>query len=172
LGGNRKNQTFNIFLVWGLTGLWHGASWNFVLWGLYFGLILWLEKTYLLKKLETVPVAVAHAYALLLVYFGWAIFYFTDHVQLQQSLQTLFAINETPLSNFELSHAFWNNIYWLMLAIICCTPIYAQIHRFIEPKMNPSTYRLTVVVQSFFFLLISVVLLVGKTYNPFIYFRF
>ena len=172
LGGNRKNQTFNIFLVWGLTGLWHGASWNFVIWGLYFGLILWLEKIYLLRKLETAPAWVAHGYALLLVYFGWAIFYFTDHGQLMQSLQTLFALNEAPFTDFELSHAFWNNIYWLMLAVVSCTPIYTYIHQRIEPKMAPAHYRLTVIFQSFFFLAVSVVLLVGKTYNPFIYFRF
>lgn len=172
LGGNRKNQTFNIMLVWGLTGLWHGASWNFVLWGLYFGVILLIEKSFLLERMSRLPVAVSHVYALLLIYFGWGIFYFTDLHQLMSSFLTMWGFNEAPLSNFELMAAVKANLFWFILALVCCTPIYGQVHQKLIQQLKPSTYRYTVIVQSFLFLAISVLLLVGKTYNPFIYFRF
>ena len=118
------------------------------------------------------PVAVSHVYALFLIYLGWGIFYFTDLHQLVLTFQTMWGLSEAPLSNFELTAAVKANLYWLVLALVCCTPIYGRVHQKLNQQLAPSTYRYTVIVQSLLFLVISVLLLVGKTYNPFIYFRF
>ena len=78
LGGNRRHQLRNMFIVWALTGLWHGASWNFVLWGLYYFVFLAIEKLFLGKFLEKLPAVVGHAYALFIIVVGWVFFYFDD----------------------------------------------------------------------------------------------
>ncbi len=77
MGGNRKKQWRNVLCVWFLIGMWHGASWNFIIWGLFFGVILVIEKLFILKRIKLLP-AVGHIYSLLMVYIGWGIFYFTD----------------------------------------------------------------------------------------------
>lgn len=93
LGGNRKGlarQILNIAVVWALTGLWHGASWNFVAWGMYFGVILILEKLWILKWLDKCPALVGHLYSLILIVLGWVIFALTDFGQMREYLQVMF----------------------------------------------------------------------------------
>ena len=87
LGGNRRHQLRNMFIVWALTGLWHGASWNFVLWGLYYFVFLAIEKLFLGKFLEKLPAVVGHAYALFIIVVGWVFFYFDDVSRLGQMLK-------------------------------------------------------------------------------------
>ena len=84
MGGNRRHQAFNILIVWMLTGFWHGASWNFLLWGLFYGLIVMLEKYTLLKVIKRISKVLLHVYSLLLVIIGWGIFYFEDFGQMKQ----------------------------------------------------------------------------------------
>jgi len=172
LGGNRQYQTRNIFIVWALTGLWHGASWNFVLWGLYFGTILWLEKLFILRWLGAVPAFAAHVYTLSLIVVGWAIFYFTDLYRLAQSFEVLFRIARVPVYDFEVVTAFSSNVLWLAFACVACTPVYTGLHARLEQHLRKGIYNMCLLGQSLAFLSISVILLVGKTYNPFIYFRF
>jgi alginate O-acetyltransferase complex protein AlgI len=172
LGGNRRHPVRNIFIVWGLTGLWHGASWNFVLWGLYFGLILWIEKHVLLRVLETLPNFMKHIYAIFFIVLGWAIFFFTDLSLLVSTLKVLFGLADVPFYSFELETAFWAHAYWLVFALLVCTPLYARAHAELKQRLKETTYQCAVIAQNLVFLGVSVVLLVGQAYNPFIYFRF
>ncbi len=172
LGGNRHHPVRNIFIVWGLTGIWHGASWNFVLWGLYFGVILWFEKTVGLRLLQRMHPLIQHAYAVFFIVLGWSIFYFTDLSRLGSTLQVMFGFTDVPLYDFELDVAIWANAFWLVFALVMCAPLYARAHTHLQHRLSAVAYQWTVVSQNLLFLGVSVVLLVGKTYNPFIYFRF
>jgi alginate O-acetyltransferase complex protein AlgI len=173
LGGNRKNAVRNILVVWAFTGLWHGASWNFVLWGLYFGILLLLEKYLLKNLLEKLFPPLQNLYAMFLVVLGWALFYFTDLNRLFSFLQILFGHGSNPMSSFEFESIAFDHAYWLMLALLLCTPVYSLVSRLLEKYAGrpANTFYLH---HAFDFLLfgVSVSLLVGSSYNPFIYFRF
>jgi alginate O-acetyltransferase complex protein AlgI len=175
LGGNKTNLYRNLFIVWFLTGLWHGASWNFILWGLYFGVLIGFERIYLNKQLQKLPVAISHAYLLLAAIFGWSIFYFTDLSRLFSFIGVM-----TGLSG----HAFWDvtlsiqlkaNLLWLMTAIIFCMPVTTFIKDRFEKYLTPQQRQMVpfaYVISNVIMLLTSVSFLVGKSYNPFLYFRF
>ena len=124
LGGNRHHQVRNILVVWGLTGLWHGANWNFIIWGFYFGLLLILEKFLLANILKVIPRAFRHLYAIFFIMLGWGIFYFTDMTQLSNFFSVLFNIAPHAAIDYELSSTVLANIYWLIFALILCTPVY------------------------------------------------
>lgn len=175
LGGNKRFFYRNLFIVWGLTGLWHGASWNFVLWGLYFGLLIALERIFLGKILEKIPAIFAHLYLIFAAILGWALFYFTDFHKLTHFLKILFGFMPNPFWNYELTFKLQENAIWFALALLLCTPIYTWIARWFALKMKyqPQLYT-WVIVHSFQFILLilSITMLVGRSYNPFIYFRF
>ena len=164
LGGNRKGaarQYFNILVVWATTGLWHGASWNFVLWGLYFALFLCIEKAFLLKKLEKSRV-LSHVYLLVLVLISWALFAITDFALLGQFFTRLFG-----------GYAGSDWIYYLrnygitfILGFLFSTPILRKV----RDKLGENHLLVTVFCAVVF--LMSVAYLVDSTYNPFLYFRF
>ncbi|MCI5508335.1 MAG: MBOAT family protein, partial [Bacteroidales bacterium] len=111
MGGNRRHQALNILAVWFLTGLWHGASWNFVLWGLYFGIIVTLEKYTLLRVVNRVPRVLLHLYSLLLVVVGWGIFYFEDFSRMGEFF-SVFTGHGAPFHDFTVESAFFSN-FWL-----------------------------------------------------------
>ena len=115
LGGNRKHQVFNIAVVWLLTGLWHGASWNFVLWGAYYGALLIIEKWFLLGILKKLPALFGHIYLIAVSLVGWALFYVTDMSRLKQLLSIMFGQGGAPLTDVTLSIVISNNIFWLGL---------------------------------------------------------
>jgi alginate O-acetyltransferase complex protein AlgI len=97
LGGNRRHQYVNLFVVWFLTGFWHGASWNFILWGIYWGVLIMLERLFLFKVLQRVPKVLARIYFLLIMLVGWVIFYFTDLGAMESYLRVLFGAAGQPL---------------------------------------------------------------------------
>ncbi|WP_448529602.1 MBOAT family O-acyltransferase [Raineya sp.] len=175
LGGNKRFFYRNLFIVWGLTGLWHGASWNFVLWGLYFGVLIALERLFLGKILEKIPAIFAHLYLIFVAILGWALFYFTDFHKLTHFLKILFGFMPNPFWNYELTFKLQENAFWFALALLLCTPIYTWVARWFALKMKyqPQLYT-WVIVHSFQFILLilSITMLVGRSYNPFIYFRF
>lgn len=171
MGGNRRNGTLNLFVVWFLTGLWHGASWNFILWGLYFGVLIWIERLFLLRWLEKLPAAVSHVYLVFVALFGWAIFYFTDLSRMTAFFGVLFG-GANEAIDVMVIEAVKGNIWWMILALVCCMPVYHVIVRWIETHIPQKINYWGVALGCVLIFGISIALLVGKTYNPFLYFRF
>jgi len=178
LGGNRKGKVrayFNLFVVWFLTGLWHGASWNFVLWGLYFGILILIERLFLKKIFKYLPAIFGHLYLLIAVVFGWALFYFENFEQLLAFLKIMVFACENDWWSFKLTFVLKEHLYWLILTVLLCLPIYPIFAKWLEGvvrlKAQP-IYWLIVIGIQVVFLFLSIALLVGDSYNPFIYYRF
>ncbi|MBR2027942.1 MAG: MBOAT family protein [Oscillospiraceae bacterium] len=164
LGGNRKGikrQIINMLVVWFLTGFWHGADWNFMLWGLYYFMLLTLEKVFLLKKLEKHPL-IARIYTILAFVIGWAIFYITDLGVLGRFISTLFSF--TPDARF--GYYFGSYIVSIAVGILCSTSLTTKFYN----KFKDNNYVMLPLL--FVIFILSVAYLVDSTYNPFIYFRF
>ena len=174
LGGNRKGfpkQIRNILIVWFLTGLWHGASWNFVIWGLFFGIILIIEKIVLLKLLEKIPKWIANIYTMFIVLISWVIFAFEDLTTVKNYLLTMFHFNETNIINAEGLYYLKNYFIIIVIGIILSTPLISKIFKKIEEKQsNIRSILITFVYIGI--LLLSTASLVSDSYNPFLYFRF
>ncbi len=185
LGGNRKGlarQILNMFIVWSLTGLWHGASANFILWGMYFFVFLVLEKVILLKLFDRIPKAagqiIRRAYTFIVVFFGWVLFRFSDFSMLGMCLRSMFGMNGNKFTNIETNTVIINNIFFVIVAITASMPLY----RYIVQKMRSSAasgrvcitycYNVLNIVLPVILLILSTIALVGNSYNPFIYFRF
>ena len=174
LGGNRCSKSrhiFNLLVVWGLTGFWHGASWNFVLWGLYFAVLLIAEKYFLLKFIEKWPSIIRHIYTLVLVIISWVIFYFEDMGELWGYLKGMFGMQGVPFVN---DNAIYHGLSYLVIFAIAAfgsAPIFKKL---IE-KTEESNKKWVFVLSTAFYLLMfiaCVAYLVNATYNPFLYFRF
>ena len=171
LGGNRKGkarQCLNIFIVWGLTGLWHGASWNFLLWGLYFGILLTVEKFGLLQLLKKAPRALAHIYTLFFVVLGWVIFDFTRLQDMGAYLSTMFTAENGLCSGDTLALLVTHLPLLALSAILSLSTARTAFDRLhkrrgwcaAEPILGAAAFALCVAS------------LVSSTYNPFLYFRF
>ncbi len=179
LGGNRNGtaKTYrNIFVVWLLTGLWHGASWNFVLWGLFFCLFLIAEKLGLLKLLNKIPAFFSHAYLLIVVFFGWILFRFSDFSFIPVVVKGLFGLNGNGLIDFETKTLFTGNVFFIIVAIISVTPLVTNIAKKLKSKTDNSVCAVICntmeVLTPLALLILSTVNLVGDSYNPFLYFQF
>lgn len=173
LGGNKKRVYLNLFIVWFLTGMWHGASWNFIFWGLYFFLFISLEKAFLLDFLKKLPRFFSHFYALLIIIPGWVIFYFTDTQILGAYFLKLFSFGAAPFWNAEVVNDITEKLFWLILAIALCMPVYHWVHRQVAERLRrPAWFEWAAVGANVLLIFLSVAQLVGKSYNPFIYFRF
>lgn len=173
LGGNRRGlarQALNLLIVWTLTGFWHGAGWNFVMWGLYYFAILFIEKLFLLKALDKLPRLFRHAYALLLIVIGWVIFASDDVSVMLPYLGSMFGANGA-LGGMD--------VYTLLtraaLMVICCvasTELPRRLFVTAAGKMNEKAVFTVKSVLTLALLALSVVFLIGDSYNPFLYFRF
>ena len=178
LGGNRRHQPLNIMIVWLLTGLWHGASWNYVLWGLYFGVIILTEKYTILKVQEKIPAAVLHIYSLFLIIFGWAIFYFEDLERLGQFVGALFGFADGGVWNLVVQNTLLENLFLLIAAAVCSLPfgsLLATIHRDAVAKSSAGAAAAVTAIKcaaAVALLAVSTLLLIGNTNNPFLYLRF
>lgn len=167
LGGNRvsKLKWFrNILIVWGLTGFWHGASWNFIIWGLYFGIILIIEKVLLKKYLDKFKI-LSRIYTLILVIISFVIFSIQNINELGIFLKSMFGLNNLPLANFETLYYLKSYLVLIILAFVFSYPIInlfreKKVFKFIEPFIY------------IILLIISTAYLVDSTFNPFLYFRF
>jgi alginate O-acetyltransferase complex protein AlgI len=175
LGGNRKRKYLNLAIVWFLTGLWHGASWNFVLWGCYFGVLIILENLFLGKVLEKIPRFLSVIYLLFAALIGWALFYFTDLNMLLTYLGAMFGAGDIKLIDELTKTTVLNNVFIIGIALIFCAPIVPKLKAFFEKRKSEtaqSFYTAAQAVAACAVLLLSSVLLVGDTNNPFLYFRF
>ncbi len=171
LGGNRKGlprQIFNLAVVWFLTGLWHGASWNFILWGLYFGVLLVIEKTFLLKLLKKAPAALAHIYSLILIVFGWVLFYFEDMGEMWAFISRMFGSDGFMMSS-NVSALVVSYIPLLIASAIASTPLLSSLYHKISSK--PVLY-IADNVGCILSLLLCTASLVSSAYNPFLYYKF
>ncbi|MDD3303804.1 MAG: MBOAT family protein [Clostridia bacterium] len=174
LGGNRKGlaiQIRNILVVWFLTGAWHGASWNFMLWGLYFGIILILEKLFLLKLLEKLPRIIRHIYSIFLILISWLIFAFEDLGKIGEYFKALFNFNFSVSYNTEGIYYLKNFALIIIIGIILSTPLITKLLRKMESKSKviPSVITTCLYIAIF---LCSTAYLVSDSFNPFLYFRF
>lgn len=171
LGGNRKGvkrQILNLLIVWGLTGLWHGAAYNFVLWGLYYGLLLIFEKFVLKKFLDRLPSFVQHIYTLFIIIIGWGLFYFTDVGQLGEFMADLFNFGN-GICGDQAFNLIMSNLPMLIIAAVASTPLAAMLYnRFEHTRFMwiPETLYCMGVLA------VSTASLVNQSYNPFLYFRF
>lgn len=173
LGGNRRGlarQALNLLIVWSLTGFWHGAGWNFVMWGLYYFVILFIEKLFLLKALDKLPKFFRHVYALLLIIIGWVIFASDDVSVLLPYLGSMFGANGAVGGM---------DVYTLLtkaaLLVICCiasTELPKKLFLSAAGAMNEKAAFTLKSVLTIALLALSMILLIGDSYNPFLYFRF
>lgn len=168
LGGNRGGKykhIRNILIVWMLTGIWHGASWNFALWGLYFGIILIVEKLFLLKTLEKLPSFISRTYTLLLVILSWAIFAFDSITEVLKYIKVLFGFGSVSLWNGDSLYYLYTNILLFIILIIGSTDLPKKFWAKINIRVLENIYLIII-------LILSVSYLVDQSYNPFLYFRF
>lgn len=171
LGGNRKGTArtiFNTSIVWLLTGLWHGAQWNFVAWGAYYGLLLIAEKFVFNKILDKIPLVIRHILTMLLVMVGWVFFRAENLSWAAQYLMSMFALNGNALANDQTWYYFSTNCFMLILMCASAFGIFNNM-----PKIKRPTVRLTLQAITYLAIFaVCIVFLVGGTYNPFLYFRF
>lgn len=179
LGGNRKGRLrtyLNLFVVWFLTGLWHGASWNFVLWGLYFFVFILLEKLFLMRVLAKDRI-ISHIYLIIIVYFGWILFRFDNTSDIFAVLKGMFGLNGNPFTNFETGTLVSSNVFIIAFCAIVSTPIVRKIgsmirYTYMDKKVVATVYAVGRIAIPLILLLLSTAALVGDSYNPFLYFQF
>ena len=175
LGGNRVSKgrhIFNILAVWALTGLWHGAAWNFVLWGVYYGLLLLLEKFVLSKYLEKLPSAVRWVYTMFLVIIGWVLFSQESLSEVGRALRNMFTPSTVPLiHSLGYDVSVFKAVIYIPLGIICSIPLAGARFKKLRRPENPVYMLCENAVYAALFAL-CMVYITASTYNPFIYFRF
>lgn len=177
MGGGRRHQIFNLFVVWFLTGMWHGASWNFILWGLYFGFFVTIEKFTLLRIRHNAIRPLMHVYSLIVIVLGWGLFYYVDLGQLQTFIPILFGKSAIS-GDLNVTNALTDKFWLWIVAILLCLPVRRWIEEGSVKILGKQSEVLavgqfalrTVIVLGV--LTLSVALLVGATNNPFLYTRF
>ena len=180
LGGSRNGMgktILNMFIVWLLTGLWHGASWNFVAWGLYFFIFLTMERLFLGKLLEKIPKIFGILYTWVVVYFGWILFRFKDFRLVWASLRGMVGAPHNYWTTTETNAAIFGKVLFLIVAIIACTPFANRFGRACreeayDNKKMAVAYSVWQIVMPVILLLLATMTLVGDSYNPFLYFQF
>lgn len=175
LGGSRVKafrHIINLLIVWMLTGLWHGASTNFILWGLYYFVFLIIEK-YLFKN-RTIPV-LGNIYALIVITLGWVLFRFDSFTSLRLALTGMFGQNGNAFIDMQTTTALKSNIFLLVYAVLACTPLFKKISELLSSDKNKFltiSGKVINLLLPAILLLLSTIALVGNSYNPFLYFRF
>ena len=162
-----------LFLVWFCTGMWHGASWNFIIWGLYFGLLIFVETLLGKKRLKKIPLAVKHIYTKLLIILGFGIFRFTDLSELGGFFRNIFFFSKAGFASQSFGTYFMNNIFLLIAGLICCFPIVPFVRQKIsgKPKLEIA-FGILWSVFAIGLLVLSTLLLVNATDHPFLYKQF
>lgn len=173
LGGSRngtRKLIRNILIVWILTGFWHGANWNFILWGLYFGILLIIEKIFLKKSLEKLPKIICHIYTMFFVIISWVIFAFEDILQVAQYLKVMFGIGTAQIINKEFMYLISTHCILIIVCMFSCTSIMKKVY--IKIRKNENKFIILENIGYMLMFFVSICFLIGSTYNPFLYFRF
>ncbi|WP_053955376.1 MBOAT family O-acyltransferase [Inediibacterium massiliense] len=174
LGGNRLSsikQYRNLLIVWFLTGLWHGANWNFILWGIYFGIFVTIEKLFLLKWLENRSAWIRHIYTMIVVMIGWVFFEFESMISAVDFIETMFGWNSSLWIDSKGIYDLYTNILLFVILFICSTPVPKNmIHKWRQKYSVGKDILLS--FTTMILLLICTAYLVNESYNPFLYFRF
>ena len=171
LGGNRVSRgrlLLNLMIVWAATGIWHGASWNFLFWGLYYGVLLVFEKLVWGKALAKLPAAIQHIYTLFLVVIGWALFAIEDMGQLGMYLKAMFGLNGAGLADGKALYNLGSFLPMLIILAVASTPLASKLWKKLPTKGAQVILPVLLLLGLFF----STAYLVDATYNPFLYFRF
>ncbi|MBQ6601707.1 MAG: MBOAT family protein, partial [Clostridia bacterium] len=172
LGGNRvgpKRQIFNILVVWCLTGLWHGANWTYMAWGLYFGILLIIEKLFLKKYLEKLPSAFQHIYVLFFVLVSFVLFNAETFTMAKDDLAVMFGMTNAPLISEDTLYNLSSYAVLLIIAFIGATPVAKKLFRKAESNRLVQVAEIISVAA---ILIMSTAYLVDGSFNPFLYFRF
>ena len=164
---------YALLITFALSGLWHGASWNFIFWGLYFAVLIILEEWFLNRIFKFMGSWLSHVYLILAVFFSYPLFYFTDFQKLKQYFFILFS-GSHPWQKTGFTSDLLEHIYWMIAAIIFLTPLGKNMGVYLIQKLSnkPAIIGLANTIASITFLLIAIALLVAKSFNPFLYFRF
>ena len=171
----KRRKFGGLFLVWLCTGLWHGASWNFLIWGLYYGVFLAIEMMIGKKTMKKIPVAVRHIYNKLVIAVGFCIFYFTDLSDLGTCLKSMFFMGSGSFTDPLLASSFKSNFILIIAAIIGCFPIFANIKKKMLLIKDKNTYMVVQFVGTLLLaalLVLSGIFLVNATNRPFLYLQF
>lgn len=174
MGGNRRHVVRNLLVVWFATGLWHGASWNFVAWGLYWGALIVLERALAARLRLRLPRALSHLYLITAALFGWVLFYFTDLAHAVVYMGRMLGFGGGPLTDLPLRLDVVNHIFWLLLSAAFCMPVVPWLKWLKQrlPQGKQTILEWMAPVFHLIVLLLSTAMLVGQSYNPFLYFRF
>lgn len=174
LGGNRVDKNTyirNIFIVWFCTGLWHGANWTFILWGLYYGCLLLLEKFFLREKLEKLPKPISHIYTLLVILIGWVFFMSPNITTAFTTLGKMISIGTTTFANNQVKFMLKSYFLLFVLAILLSTKVYDKIQIFVynQYKMKAvyTTWTIYIIL-----IIVCIAFIIGGTYHSFLYFAF
>lgn len=175
LGGNRNNVWRNLFITWFLTGLWHGASWNFIIWGLYNGAFIMIEKA-IGKSFDKIPAILRHIYLLLVVNIGFVFFKFETLSDALNYIGVMFGSGASS-GSVQTVIEITNNIFWIILTLLFCTPVMKYIERMHNGLTHTNAFVSVIsntvrMIIMFAILLISTSHLAGNSFNPFLYFQF
>ena len=169
----KRRKYGGLFLVWFCTGLWHGASWNFIIWGLYFGVFILIEQLIGKKRIKKIPLVIRHIYSKIIIIVGFGIFYFEDFGRLGQFFRNIVGLNGNALYDKVVSLSVQNNLFLLLAALICCFPVYEGLQA-LKKRYAGAVYAVDAfqICANAALLIVSSILLVDATNNPFLYFRF
>ncbi|MBD5082497.1 MAG: MBOAT family protein [Ruminococcaceae bacterium] len=169
----KRRQYLSLFLVWFCTGLWHGASWNFIIWGLYFGVFIFIERKIGNKRMRKIPAALSHLYALIVIAVGFGIFHFEDMSVLGNFFKSLVGLNGNSLVDVAIQTKFMNNIFLFAAAVLFSMPVIPKLRKLIADKLGAAVVSGTAeIICNVIILIGSSILLVNTTDHPFLYFRF
>ncbi len=169
----RRNKYFSLFLVWLCTGVWHGANWNYIIWGLYYGAFIMLETVIGKKRINKIPIVIRHIYSKIVIIIGFGIFYFEDLNKLGLFLRNLTPFNPNGWADITVEISLFNNLFLIIAAIICTFPLMKLAEKLSKRSLNVETaVSISGTVVCAAMLVLSSVLLVDATTNAFLYWRF
>lgn len=169
----KRRKYGGLFLVWLCTGIWHGASWNYIIWGIYYGLFIFLEMQIGKKRMKKIPIVIRHIYNKIIIVIGFGIFYFENLGKLGSFFKTIFGFGGNGFIAMTDKISFVNNIFLIAVAVICSFPIIESLKKISEKNFALKTIASTAsILVCASLLILSSIMLVDATTNPFLYFRF